>query len=326
MKSLSIMGFMAFCSAGLAGCVSQPDDELEKVRQALPQQESLQLKGPDSNAAQAGNGAGAAPTNAPYATYYLFTRGVRDGVNRITALVLGTVWYIVNTKPSRYDGEEAVWGPYTDSLEPATWRFRVTHQAGQEYDYFLEGRPKASTSDQDYRTVLSGVGYAKSDERHGDGTFTIDLDVARALDPVVHQNDSGTVIVSHDLPATITEEFLPLPRSIEVSLLPSNSAAHLHIVSIAREDMSGTLAIDGLSDIDESKNTALEDVTVMSAWNPQGEGRSDVTLAGGDIPPALSPVTIVECWDRQFKQSYYEDSAGIAATSGNISACAVSGN
>jgi len=217
---------------------------------------------------------------------------------------------------------EGVWGPFTDSLEPALWRFRVSHLGGQQYGYILEGRPKSSTSNQVYRAVLSGVGYAKGDEKHGDGTFTIDLDAARALDPVAHAKDSGTVTVEHDLPPTVTSEIAPLPRTITVSLLPSNSAEHLDILSIAREDQTGALVVDGLVDIDASKQTAIESATVKSEWNALGEGHADVTLSGGDIATVISPVTIVECWDNQFKQSYYKDSAGIYATEGDSAACA----
>lgn len=323
----SAIALTALCSVGPLGCVSQPEDEVETIRQALPKKEPMQLAGPETTAAQStatnsNSDAGAAPANAPYATYYTFTRNVRDGVNKITAAVLGTVWYIVNTRPTTVGRGEAVWGPYTDALEPATWRFRVTHQGGGEYAYILEGRPKESSSDQDYRTVLSGVGYARGDEKHGDGNFMIDLDVARALDPVAHPNDSGKVTVVHDLPPTVTTELAPLPRTIEVTLLPSNSAAHLDILSVAREDNTGLIVVDGLTDVDESKATALEDVTVASQWNASGAGRSDVTLSGGDVPTALDPVTLVECWDTHFKQSYYTDSAGINPGAGDVSACA----
>jgi len=327
MKSPQIVAIFlaALGSVSLGACVSQPDEGLESIRQALPQAQRVQLKGPEDTAqssSASATDAGAAPANAPYAKFYVFTREVRDGVNRITAAVLGTAWWIVNTKPTTLEGQEAIWGPFTDSLEPATWRFRVTHQAELQYDYVLEGRPKTSTSDQDYRTVLSGVGYAKGDAKHGDGTFTIDLDAARALDPVAHPNDSGTITVEHDLPPTFTSEIAPLPRTIQVSLVPRNTAAYLDILSIAREDQTGTLIVDGLADTDENKQTALEDVTVKSEWNALGEGRSDVTLSGGDVPAALSPVTLVECWDQQFKQSYYKDSAGFATATGEPSACA----
>ena len=311
------------CLVGTFGCESNEDEDVEMIRQALPQKESLQINGPEANADSAATiDAGAAPAEAPYATFYKFTREVRDGVNTITAWVLGTVWFVVHTTPTSRGGGQAVWGPYTDSLEPATWRFRVTHVAGYEYDYVLEGRPKESRSDQDYKTVLSGVGYGKQDDRHGDGSFLVDLDAARDLDPVAHQNDSGTISVVHDLPPTVTEVFAPLPRTIQVTLAPSDSAAHLDIMSIAREDHTGVIVVDGIADIDESKTTALEDVTVASQWNSSGAGRSDVTLAGGDIPANLSPVNLVECWDTRFKQSYYKDSAGIAAQAGDVNACA----
>jgi hypothetical protein len=96
----------------------------------------------------------------------------------------------------------------------------------------------------------------------------------------------------------------------------------LEIASLAREDRTGVLTVEGRADVDDSKATLLEDVSVASQWSSTGAGRSDVTLANGDIPATLSPVTLVECWDTQFRQSYYQDSAGIAAPAGDISACA----
>jgi hypothetical protein len=312
------------CVMGAAGCETSGDDEeVISIRQALPNKEALQLQGPEAASAQpVVSQAAPAPLDAPYAKFYTFTRGVRDGVNAVTAGVLGTVWFIVHTKPTSVDHGQAVWGPYTDSLEPASWRFRVSRVSGNEYEYVLEGRPKESSSEQDYRTVLSGNGFSNNDPKHGDGQFAVDLDTARSLDPVKHQNDSGVITVVHDLPRSVTEEMAPLPRTIQVTLAPSTSAAHLEIVSIAREDRTGTLIVDGIADVDESKTTALEDVTVASQWDAAGAGRSDVTLSGGDVPTALDPLTLVECWDTHFKQSYYKDSANAEPTVGEIGGCA----
>jgi hypothetical protein len=256
--------------------------------------------------------------------YYAFTRNVRDGVNAITATMLGTVWYIVNTKPTRVADGEAIWGPYTDALEPTTWRFRVHHEGNAKYAYTLEGRPKASSSDVDYVTVLSGFGYGREDDRHGDGEFEVDLDAARALDPLAHQKDSGTITVTHDLPPTVTEEFAPLPRQIAVTLAPSATAERLNVLSIARENSSGVLVVTGKADIDDSHATAIETVDIESQWDPSGAGRADVTITDGDVPAALSPFGAVECWDIAYKQSYYRESvAGNGASAvGQIDACA----
>ncbi len=131
--------------------------------------------------------------NGPWAYWYGFTRYVRQGVNKVTAEVLGGVWIIVNTKPTSVSENEAIWGPYTDSLEPVTYRFRVTEVGPDEYDYKLEGRPKESSSDADYQAVLYGKGWGKGNDKHGDGFFVIDMDVARELDPFGKDpNDSGT--------------------------------------------------------------------------------------------------------------------------------------
>jgi hypothetical protein len=318
---VSLLGATLF-----SGCFPAPDDEGDVYRTALPIQESVTLTGPENSsaAAETSGSRSEAPADAPYSKYYAFTRGVRNGVNLVTSQILGTVWFVVNTRPTKIEDHEATWGPYSDALEPATWRFRVTRVTGEKYSYVLEGRPKESNSDRDYLTVLDGVGYGRDDERHGDGTFAIDLDAAKSLDPFAHPDDSGTITVTHDLPRTLTREVAPLPRRIEVVLAPTASATHLDIVSVAREDNTGLLVVDGTADIDESHATLLEDLSIASQWNATGAGRADVTIAGGDVPESLSPVLAVECWDRHYKQSYYNDSVGIEPTRGDATLCAFS--
>ena len=322
------MTFMLVLFAGASlstGCFPVGSDEVEVYRAALPLGESVTLGGPEnarpSNGQDIGNANNAA-TSGTTSKYYAFTRGVRDGVNRVTASVLGTVWYIANTRPTEIDDEEAIWGPYTDPLEPATWRFHVTRIAGEKYAYVLEGRPKDSGTGAAYTTVLNGTGYGRNDERHGDGTFFVDLDAAKELDPVAHADDAGTISVVHDLPSTIAEEFAPLPRRLEVDVAKSTSGATLSIVSLARADHTGVLTVTGVADIDESHATALEDVSVVSQWNATGAGRADVTIGSGDVPAALDPLTATECWASDFKQSYYTDSASIQIAMGEPSSCA----
>jgi hypothetical protein len=319
--------FSLFGATLLSGCFPNPDNEGDVYRTALPVQESVTLTGPETSAAataQTSSNDTEAPADAPYSKYYVFTRGVRNGVNLVTSQVLGTVWFVVNTKPTSIEDNQATWGPYSDPLEPATWRFRVIRVADEQYSYLLEGRPRESTSDKDYLTVLDGIGYGLDDERHGDGTFSIDLDAARTLDPFTHRDDSGTITVTHDLPRTVSREVAPLPRRIEVVLAPTASASRLEILSLARADTTGLLLVDGTADIDDSHATMLEDVSIASQWNAIGAGRADVTIAGGDVPEALSPVRAVECWDRHYKQSYYHDSAGIDPTRGDLALCAFS--
>jgi hypothetical protein len=309
----------------VSGCALEKKEGADRFRQALPKSESVQVSGPES--AQGGQSAasrvqGDEPwANGPWAKYYGFTRTVRDGVNSVTGTVLGWAWVIVHTQPASIDDSEAVWGPYTDALEPATWRFRVTEVAEDVYEYRLEGRPKASQSDTDYKAVLFGKGFGKGHASHGDGEFTIDLDVAKSLDPFYLDDDSGKVTVTHDLPPNITDNLMALPKKITASVVPSATDAWFSVTSLANEDRTGTLVVNAFADADDSKATAKEDIQIASQWNAQGAGRSDITLSGGDIPTTIGIVTAVECWDTDFFRVYYSDSVDWETSEGEANAC-----
>lgn len=324
--------FLAACA--LSGCMLEKRDDGEEYREAVPQREAVLVAGPESDA-ELGSGTQAlqGTTHAQaerrplargeYAKWYAFTRVVRGSVNLVTAAVLGSAWAIVHSEPTSIENGQAVWGPYTDALEPVTYRFRVTRVAEGEYDYVLDGRPKTSTSDADYLTVLSGRGYGKHHADHGQGEFTIDLDAARALDPFAHQEDSGTVRIVHHLPADIARDGGALPREIvaEVRPDPALNPESFRVESVANVDGTGSLHVDALGDVDDSKATQLEDIVIDSRWRADGAGRADIVIAGGDIPPELGTVTAVECWGADFRSSYYSDSVDFAPTEGDASAC-----
>ncbi len=316
----------ALClSFALGACTLQKRDDVSEYREAIP--EEVAVDGPESAQGESHSTAGGrglladAPTAANWAEWYAWTRNVRDGVNAMTAVVLGSVHYIVNTEPTEVTDDSATWGPYTDALEPATWRFRATRVAEHEYDYVLEGRPKTSTDEADYRTVLSGKGYSKRDDRHGDGAFTIDLDVARELDPLMHQDDSGTVKITHDLPSDIGTRLGALPRTITADIRPAGEQ-WVTVTSQANEDATGSLDTNAFVDIDDSKLTAPEDVHIVSRWRADGAGRADITIAGGDLPATMELVQAVECWGNDFTRVYYDDSVDFAPTEGDATACA----
>jgi hypothetical protein len=200
----------------------------------------------------------------------------------------------------------------------------MTKESDGAFHYTYEGRPRKSSSDGDYQTVVDGVGYGKADARHGDGWFTIDLDVAKVLDPMMHEGDSGSIRVDHDLPVTVTSQVGALPRHIAVEASRTDTNEAYNIVSDAHEDNRGALVVSALADLEPTGLTALENVTVASQWNSEGEGRADVTIQGGDVPTAYEPISLVECWGPTFKRSYYHDSAGIEDDYGTATACVYS--
>lgn len=317
------------------GCVLTPDDDVGKFREAIPNAEHVKVEGPESAQATSSSTSFEALSGAkthdepwaggPWSYWYGFTRTVRQGVNHVTGAVLGSVWIIVNTQPTSVTEKEAVWGPYTDALEPATYRFRVTEVGPKEYEYRLEGRLKTSTSEADYVPVLFGKGWGRGHDKHGDGFFTIDLDVARSLDPFNHDaDDTGTVKITHDLPPDITDNLFSGPKTVIAEVAPSHTDAWWNASSTTNVDGTGTLFVDAFDDTDHDDGTAKENIQVRSRWKADGAGRADVSISGGDVPQTIGIVTAVECWDQSFTQAYYSDSMEWAPSSGDPSQCAYS--
>jgi hypothetical protein len=316
----------------LPGCMLEKQDDSAEYREAVPLREAMVVAGPEtgageSSAASVGDRRSALAdgpaARGPYARWYGFTRVVTGGVNVVTAAVLGSVWAIVRTEPASIENGEATWGPYTEALNPVTYRFRVTRVDEAMYDYVLEGRPKTSGSDGDYEAVLTGRGYGKRHEKHGEGDFTIDLDTARELDPFAHADDSGSVRIVHQLPHDITSGGDAVPRTIvaEVKPNPAVNPETFTVTSTANEDGTGTLRVDAVGDVDDTKTTELEDIVVGSRWRADGAGRADITIAGGDVPADPGVVTAVECWGADFMRSYYSDSLDSEPAFGEASAC-----
>jgi hypothetical protein len=327
MTQLRTASALAFVLAAttLSGCAVQKDDGSNEFQEALPEQGSVNVDGPDGARADMGAQSATFGTLADGAAsdpafWYSFTRDVRDGVNVVTAVVLVSVWAIVHTEPSELDEDHAVWGPYDgDALDPARYRLTMERIGDHHFRYVLEGQKK---SGGEYLAVLDGDGYSRASASHGDGQFVLDLGNAKLLDPSRHADDSGKVTIAHELPADIGRRRDALPRTITATVAPEGEAS-LTITSSAHEDHTGELALTAHADIDDGHATALEDVSVTSRWRSTGAGRADVGISGGDLPAAgLQGVTAIECWGTDFARVFYSDSAGINPTEGNASECA----
>jgi hypothetical protein len=327
-RGLVKVGALVVATVVVQGCVlKQKEDDVSKFQEALPQADNVKVAGPeDSQAAGSGSTQSIQSdepwAQGPWAKWYGFTRHVRKGVNTITGTILGSVWIIVHTQPTDISEGQATWGPYTDALEPVAWRFRITKVGDQEYDYFLEGRPKGSSAESDYQAVLNGKGWAKGNPNHGDGFFEINLDTLKSLDPFEHQDDSGSIKITHDLPPDITTHLDAQPRSITAEVHPNATEAWFKATSNSKEDGTGTLFVTAHADADDSNMTALEDISFKSEWNAQGAGRADVGITGGDVPTSIDHVDAVECWGTDFYRVYYHDSVDYETTEGDPNECA----
>jgi hypothetical protein len=302
-----------------AGCAIKPDDS-ERFREAIPTQEQVALRVPGAEAMNTGSVGKTSiriktdpgsVTNAGDATarYYRFTRDMTNAVDFGTAVILGSVWSIVHTEPTSIDAKTAVWGPGAASaLEPAVWKFTVKEVGTAEYDYVLEGQPKAGGA---WLTVMQGHGFGKASPQHETGWFEWNNDNYRTLDPA-RAKDDGTTKVTYDLKK--------LPATIAVELRPSASKAWADVTVIHQDAGAGSVEITALGDLDDSKATQLEDIHLLSRWTAKGSGRADIEMKNGDLP---FTVTARECWSESFARVYYEDTVSFEPKTGTETACAL---
>jgi hypothetical protein len=94
-------------------------------------------------------------------------------------------------------------------------------------------------------------------------------------------DDSGTVTIIHDLAPESRRKLGALPREITAELDPAGES-WLTIVSKANQDGTGQIEVSALADTEDTKDTALEDISILSRWRADGAGRADVVIAEGD--------------------------------------------
>jgi hypothetical protein len=285
----------------VAGC--KPETDVEAIRQALPEAESVQINVPASGARVLGE----------TAKFYAITRSVSVDLNRGAAGILLLVRTIVAYPVTSTEGDVYIWGPWTEALNPSEHRLTVQQNDAGAYAWSLEGRRKNSSDA--FEAVVAGLAEPGDLPFKGKGEFTMDFDVAERLDPA--GNDaSGQLSVAYDL----TES----PRMVVMDYLrpetpPGGVAENVTLHYEYREGGEGGDFVYQLhGDLDDD-GSAWEDLDIRSRWLASGAGRSDVHIQGGDLAPA--ELTGSECWDASFARVYWTDSLGWEATEGDPAAC-----
>lgn len=310
---------LAMCALGATACTVDTS-ESDKYREPLPQQGSVALALPGSGGSGTSgvrtlteNGGGGGTTSD--AEFYALSREITDAVDLHTGVVLGLIWAVAQHEPTTVENKRATWGPYVgNALDPVTWRLVVNEVGTDEYDYALEGRPKASSSEADFRAILRGHGYGKEHASHDSGWFEADNDAYEALDPA-RGKDSGKSKVTYDL-----RQF---PKTIAVALRPSDGTGQIDADVRHLAQGAGSLTMSATTDIEDdgAKDQNLETVKLKSQWNATGAGRAEVEISGGSLPATIPQVKAVECWSSSFSLAYYQDNVPIRPASGSEAAC-----
>ncbi len=307
---------------GSNACTIKADDS-ERFRDPIPQSADVGMGVPGSTTGAptktqgqvlhlSNTPAGGGGTSS-YAEYYQVTRDITDTVDYGTAWVIGLVWTIVHTPATTIEPHKAVWGPGAgDALSPVVWRFTVNEVGDKEYDYALEGRAKGSTSEADFKAVLTGHGFGRSRAEHRQGSFTLDFDASSRLDPA-RSHDSGNVKVAFDL--------RQYPATLAVDLTATDRPRAAKVGVTHQGDGSGAVDITLHDGADPAQNDKADDIVLHSRWDQSGAGRGDAQLTGGNLPTTVSNVQVSECWDSAFARVYYKDSVDYKPAAGNPAAC-----
>jgi hypothetical protein len=292
----------ALLAVSVAGC-PEPGGDVSSARNAFPQ--NLEIKVPEA----AGKVAYALGETSPA---YAVTRTVAGYLNGGMAWVGLTIRVITAFPVSEIDGNTLIWGPWTDALNPALWRLRMTEVTPGTWEWALEGQKKSQPGSA-YRATASGIAHVGRPLR-GTGSYTLDFETAEELDPV--GNDGrGVVSVTYDL------ESSPIVLTLDTDADEDGRPVSWHYEFRGNDDGSGDFQLRANADL--GNGGAEEFAEIRSRWLSSGAGRSDARVSGGDLGVTVS-VTASECWDTSFLRVYYADSANWLPTEGSAASCSIS--
>jgi len=289
----------------LAGGCIQPSNDVHPIANAIPTADQVAIHLPEAKMTR---------TVGQLAPYYVVTRTVTRDLNGGTAWVLILVHAIVQYPATSTSGDTAIWGPWDGgALDPASYRLTVTALADGSYDWSLDGKSKTDPGAH-FITVIAGNAVPSVPEGQGSGRFTIDFDNAELVNPVDNAGKHGVVDIAYDLAART----LDMQISTTEDRNGVQTPVDYHYTYGEAADGSGNMAFGFHGDTDDPGDAA-EDGVVRSRWLQTGAGRTDIKLSGGDL--GNQQITGSECWDTNFRETYYEDSVNFMPTDGDPTAC-----
>jgi hypothetical protein len=297
----------------MTGCLVKEQAAPSEIAQAIPTSDQVAINLPETTAAVSKRGIGSSKELGQLADYYVLTRGVTDTFNGGSAWVLILIHTIVQFPVTSVSGDTYTWGPWTGSaLDPAIYRLEVTANSDGSYDYAFDGHAKSDTTDT-FLPLIAGHANPTPAAGQGSGTFLLDFDNARTVDPIDNANDKGQVDAAYDLAA----------MTLGLTIMSTDANGNPTSAEYAYEQTAsggGAMTFSVQASLDG--NPAQEDVAVRSRWLSTGAGRSDALVTGGDLGSAEAIAS--ECWDTSFDEVYYTDNVNYQPTEGDASQCAFS--
>lgn len=315
MRNLSVP-FLTLALTTLGACQIEDNDAGEEYRKGIPNKATIEVQVPGT-AGQALTVGG----EGRVSPYYRLTRTVSRDINLGVYFVLNLVRDVVRYPPTAVTTNSAVWGPFSEALDPIAWKVTVTRTAPNEYAYKFEGQAKANPASA-FETVLSGVhrpalgANGAPMEGFGEGNFLLDFEARNRLP--VPEKDIGSASVTYSRPSLA----LPVQITAKFSDVKDDERpGHTVDVDYRYKRNAGS---SGELEFTYKPDVTVEgpgQVAVMSRWNENGAGRADVTAKGGTLP-ANTQATANECWSTAFASVFFQASWDPSLTYGSEAMCA----
>jgi hypothetical protein len=294
MKSL----LAATCFVSLVACVRKDATPTDEIDKAIPTADQVSIKLPAQ-----------ARTVGELAPYYVVTRDVTRTFNGGSAWVLVLIHSIVQLPVTSVHGDTYTWGPGSNALDPADYKLDVTANADGTFDYTFSGKSKTIANSQ-FEAIIDGHADPTPGELKGNGSFLIDFDAAKRVNPIDSGDAKGKVDANYDLTA----------RHLDLHIMSTDANG-----GPADADYSYNETADGGGDMtfgvqaNIGGTPVLENLTVRSRWLSTGNGRGDARIAGGDL--GTEQAIASECWNNLFQRVYYTDNVSFAPTEGDSTQC-----
>jgi hypothetical protein len=279
-----------------AACTEQSDGP-EGLNTALPTAEQLSIKLPEGQSRAVGE----------LAEYYKYTRDITRTLNGSSAWVLILIHTIVQFPATTVEGNVTTWGPWAEGLDPAEYKLVVTSRANGTFEYQLAGRPRNTTGS--FETVISGTAVPGATEAESNGQLLLDFDAAERVNPV--DNDGKGQL-------TIRYDFAARTLNLDSISVENGQPVTARYAYKSQADGSGDMVFGLRGNADAG--AGLESLTLRSRWLANGSGRGDARVTGGDVGAA--ELTASECWDTQFRRSYFiAESGSLGGMEGSAASC-----
>jgi len=296
---------------------------------ALPSDDNVSIRVPGSSSNDTGQ-----PLLGANSEFYVHTYRISRFLNAHVVGLLKTIRDITRNEPTSEEGNTRIWGPHTPGgLEPLTYRLVVEKLGENVFALDLQGRPRRSTDDADFKSLIDGqiTGSGQQDGR-AKGDLVLHFDTASSLNPAVPER--GEIQINFDAiaqPRTVAVDFVQFSGADEGA--PADATYRYS----ENEDSSGDFlfAIHANIHKAEENRPGLETMALRSRWVASGAGRGDVTITGEEVAAQLTEAGIAaasvqatECWGEDFNVSFQDTNPAelresIHPLQGDAASCAV---